>query len=351
MNRDEITVEVRDKDLNRIDVVNPITAMFAPRHLGVGAWELTVPADDRLAAALRAKGSGIVVTGPWGTFAGPRTGWELKQSSSDPVGTLTVYGEDDNCLIAGHLVYPDPVHAANAQEAGYYTVTENAETLMHQLVNVNLGPSAHTDRKAALEDAIVMGTNLARGGNYALNARFSKLSDVLAAIGQAHHLGYRVTQDDDELVFETYEVQDRSALIRLNVWNGSLSNAEAEETTARITAALVAGQGEGEARTIRVTRDLTAEADLGRVIESFRDRRDTDDADILDQAGAEDISDNAGSVTIKTIPTDAMSMRYGADWREGDLIAVGDDEHKETVTGAVIRLTRTSALIAAKIGR
>ena len=93
MNVSELTVEVRDKNLNRLGQVlhGELTLQGAEQFNNVGTWTLEIPYDHPLAPALRAPGGGIIVTGPNDVlFSGPMIDYASISSKSDPSGTLTM---------------------------------------------------------------------------------------------------------------------------------------------------------------------------------------------------------------------------------------------------------------------
>jgi len=324
---DDLTVEVRDKSLNRVGQLlgaEVLGAKFIVRHNNVGYWFVKLPASSPLVGSLRTPGFGLVVTGPGGVIiSGPTISAELVQTQDDLQGVWFIGGRDDSRVLEERLAYPQPGNADVAtQNVSNDVRTGASETVMKAYVDANLvsGPAVR---------AVAFLTVAADGGLGATvrgNARFSNLQTLLYDLAQSGGLGYTVAQVGSELVFDVYSPVDRSATIRLDVENGKLSSSKYAYEAPALTRAIVAGAGEAVDRLFieSVTSDsVAAEGTWGRRIESFVDDRGTDDAAQLAQAGFEALVDNGKTrVVMEVNPSDTNTMLYGSDWGLGDTITV-----------------------------
>jgi len=324
---DDLTVEVRDKSLNRVGQLlgaEVVGAKFIVRHNNVGYWFVKLPASSPLVGSLRTPGFGLVVTGPGGVIiSGPTISAELVQTQDDLQGVWFIGGRDDSRVLEERLAYPQPGNADVAtQNVSNDVRTGASETVMKAYVDANLvsGPAVR---------AVAFLTVAADGGLGATvrgNARFSNLQTLLYDLAQSGGLGYTVAQVGSELVFDVYSPVDRSATIRLDVENGKLSSSKYAYEAPALTRAIVAGAGEAVDRLFieSVTSDsVAAEGTWGRRIESFVDDRGTDDAAQLAQAGFEALVDNGKTrVVMEVNPSDTNTMLYGSDWGLGDTITV-----------------------------
>ena len=324
---DDLTIEVRDKSLNRVGQLlgaDVVGAKFIVRHNNVGYWFVKLPASSPLVGSLRTPGFGLVVTGPGGVIiSGPTISAELVQTQDDLQGVWFIGGRDDSRIFEERLAYPQPGNADVAtQNVSNDVRTGASETVMKAYVNANLvsGPAVR---------AVAFLTVAADGGLGATvrgNARFSNLQTLLYDLAQSGGLGYTVAQVGSELVFDVYSPVDRSATIRLDVENGKLSSSKYAYEAPALTRAIVAGAGEAVDRLFieSVTSDsVAAEGTWGRRIESFVDQRGTDDATQLAQAGFEALVDNGKTrVVMEVNPSDTNTMLYGSDWGLGDTITV-----------------------------
>lgn len=360
MRIEDLTIEVRDKTLKRVGKVpsSMVKLTATPVHNGVGSWSLTLPAEHALAAALRVPGAGVIITGPTDVIAsGPTTSPSLTAGADDPEGLVTVSGLTDDVLLADALAWPQPSNANVAtQSAGYDNRAGVAETVMRAYVNANIGPGAPAARRGLLAQRLTLAANLGRGPTVVKSARFPTLGELLSEIAAYAGLGFRIVQRGDVLVFEVYEVTDRTKFIRLDIHNGGLSSQTVEVSPPGVTRAIVAGQGKAAERTLlsRSTTDSTAaEGAWGRRIEVFKDQRNTDDLTELQQAGDEILADKGFTATnVKAIPAESTTMLYGWDYREGDrvTVVVEGQETTSTVTQATIMADSDGVLVGVGIG-
>lgn len=358
MRLDDLTVEVRDKNLTRVGLIRPEELILSVDSLAnnVGTWQLTLPVEHSLALPLSSPGAGLIVTlGNDVLMSGPMTTPTRTATSADPAGTLTVQGVSDDITLADALAFPQPSNADPAtQTVNNDARTGPAETLMHAYVTANIGPSAPAARRNA---RLVMGPNLARGASIHKVARFIVLGTLLEQLATPAGLGFRVVQRGSNLQFETYQVADRTKTIRLDVYNNSLSSQKVAVSAPSVTWALVAGQGEGTARQMYVrtnTEATAAQAAWGRRIERFIDQRQTDDVDALKQAGDEALADGGFTgVNVQVVAMDDATMVYGRDWFLGDrvTVVVGTGEVTSNVTGFRLRADRSGVRLGALLGK
>ncbi len=103
MRVDDITVEVRDKDLERVGQLSGtdiVGAEFILRHNQVGAWKVKLHATSPMADLLRTPGYGLIVTGPSGVImSGPMLSAALEQTQDDAEGSWTIEGVDDSVIL------------------------------------------------------------------------------------------------------------------------------------------------------------------------------------------------------------------------------------------------------------
>lgn len=358
MQLSDITVEVRDKNLTRIGMIRPeeLDLELSDLHNNVGSWRLRLGAEHPLAGALRQPGSGIVVTGRDGTeiFSGPMVKQENAATADDPAGTITFEGVSDSVVLADHLAFPDPTNIDPTTQTRSHDVrTGPTETLMHAYVNANIGPGAPAARRKA---NLVMGVDLGRGTLTTKSARFKVLGTLLEELAVVDNLGFRVIQRGNQLAFETYQVQDRSAEIRLDVYNNTLAGHRVAISPPGATQVIVAGQDEGVDRQFRwlnTPESVAAEIEWGRRIERFVDQRQTDNVDELDQAGMEVLTkEGFSTLAVQAVPMEDSAMEFGRDWYLGDRITVvvEGQELSSTVTGLVIKANREGFRVGALIG-
>ncbi|MFF4054608.1 siphovirus ReqiPepy6 Gp37-like family protein [Streptomyces sp. NPDC001708] len=353
----DITVEVRDKTLARRGIIRPeeLQLQLADTFNNIGSWSLALASEHPLCDTLRTPGSGIIVTGPDDVLmSGPMVKSEFASTPTDPDGTVAFEGVSDTVCLADALAFPQPSNPNGATQTAAHDVrTGRAETVMHAYVNANIGPSAPAARRKA---GLIMGTDGARGPIINQSARFPVLGNLLTEIALLGQLGFRVVQRGANLVFETYQITDRTAFVRLDVRNGTLSGQKVAISPPGVTRAIVAGQGELTERQflqIDSPESIAAEADWGRRIEQFVDQRNTDDWTELQQAGTEAIAD-AGftAINVQVVPMEDSAARFGKEWGLGDalVVIVDDQELRSTVTGYVLKADSGGFKLGAVLG-
>jgi hypothetical protein len=353
----DITVEVRDKGLVRRGIIRPeeLALELTDNFNNLGSWSLSLASEHPLCDTLRTPGSGIIVTGPSDVLlSGPMVSSEFASTPTDPDGTVSFTGVSDTVCLADALAFPQPSNADGASQTEAHDVrTGRVETVMHAYVNANIGPTAPAARR---KTGLIMGTDLARGPIISQSARFPVLGNLLTEIALLGSLGFRVVQRGSNLVFETYAITDRTAFVRLDVRNGTLSGQKVGISPPGVTRAIVAGQGDlTERQFLQVdnAESIAAEADWGRRIEQFVDQRNTNDWTELQQAGDEALVDSGfTAINVQVVPMEDSQARFGKEWGLGDslVVIVDDQELKSTVTGYVLKADRDGFKLGALLG-
>lgn len=341
MDLNDLIVEVRDKNLVRQGLILPEDLNLQATDLfnNVGTWKLDLPYEHPMTPFLRTPGAGLIITMPNDlVFSGPVVAPTVRTSQSDPKGTVTFEGVSDDVVLADYLAWPDPSNVdPTAQTVAYDVRTGNAEFLLHEYVNANLGPGAPVARQ---KSGLTLGTDLNRGTATKYAARFEKLGQVLANIAAtAPGLGFRVVQRGNGLVFETYMAEDKSDVVRLDIYNRTTQSQEVAVSAPTATKVIIGGSGEATDRNFYLgtsTEADTAESDWGRRIERFVDQRQSDDATEYATTAGQILNDEGKTIVgAKMTPGDDTTMTFGSDWAPGDYIGIvfADGEAQAVVTG------------------
>lgn len=357
---EELTVEVRDADLNLVGQVPPenlVDALFINRFNNAGTWQLSFPYGDPLGDLLRTPGYGIrVLMSPDNEtlISGPTLSAKLTQTPEDLAGRWLIEGASDDIVLQERLAYPDPSEDdVTAQTVSHDRRSDEAETVMKGYVEDNMGPSAPAVRQVP---NLVVAVDTELGPVIDTSARFIKIQELLYGVAESAGLGYEVKQVDDELVFDVYEPVDRSATIRMDIENNQLSSVNYGYGAPGKTRAIVAGQGEAVERLFLErtnTESLNAETLWSRRIEVFQDARQAESTDELAQAGDESLAEDGKTVvSLEVTPSDDIQMRYGRDWFLGDVVTVvsGLIETTATVTEVGISVKPDGVRVGALVG-
>lgn len=357
MRLEDITVEVRDKSLTRRGLVRPeeLRLELTDNFNNVGEWKLTLAAENPLAGVLRTPGAGVIITGPTDILmSGPMVKAEFAATQEDPGGSITFEGVSDTVCLADALAFPDPTNPNGASQTKAHDVRQGpAEDVMHSFVMANIGPTAPIERR---KPHLAASASAGRGPAVIKSARFPVLGNLLAELALLGKLGFRVVQRGSSLVFETYEITDRTALIRLDVQNGSLAGQRVAISPPGVTRAVVAGQGELVKRQflqVQTPESVAAEADWGRRIEQFIDQRQTDKWEELQQAGDEAMETSGfTAVNVQVVPMEDGAMRFGLDWGLGDKVSVvvEGQELTSNATGMVMKIDSDGFRVGVLLG-
>lgn len=358
MRLDDLTIEVRDADLQRVGQLTPDNLVGFSAVLmknAVGSWKVTLPVGYALAEALRTPGSGIIVTAAGQTLiSGPTMSILTNRSQADPAGTYEISGVDDSVVLSERLAYPTPTTADVTLQTDAYDVrTGAAETVIKEYVDANIGPSAPAARRIA---SLTVQASSGLGATVNGSARFESLQDLLAGFADLSGLGFTIEQVGDVLQFQVYEPVDRSAYVRLDLDNGRLTRSDYAYSTPKLTRAIVGGQGEGSLRDFieRTSADsLDAETLWGRRIEQFVDYRSATDVAELEQSGDKELVTNGKTfVSVDVLPSDDQTMLFGVDWNLGDrvTVVVGSTELVAVVEKVALLISEDGVRLGATVG-
>jgi hypothetical protein len=353
----DITVEVRDANLERVGQIterNLVGLEVVARFNAVGAWRITLPAGDPMADALRAPGSGIIVTGSSGVLlSGPTISAKSVKTAENPEGEWEITGADDTSVLGHRVAYPTPATDDLSLQSDFDVRTGPAESVMKAYVEANLGDDAPVSRQVT---GLTVEADQARGETVTGRARFQPIGELLTQLAITSGLGFDVAQNDGGLEFKVYEPVDRSLSIRMDIDNNRLTKSEYSYTAPQATRVIVAGQGTGADRTlVEVVSDASEDAETlwAKRIELFKDSRNTSDLGELEQAGTEILADKGYTVeAVSVTPTDDEVMSYPADWGLGDKVSVviGDITVTQVVTEVAIVITEEGIKVGATVG-
>lgn len=368
----ELTVEVRGRALDGSGTVLDRQGQILTRDLnlnaklrwcGVGEWTVILPGNHPMVPYLMQPGSGLIVSDSLGVvFSGPTLAPNRKRNVESPGGMLTFKGVTDEIHLQDALAYPDPQGSSDPtlQTDANDVRVGTTEDLLRQYVAYNITyDQALPGRVRGFRQYIdLAGTSLGRGVVTSRSPRYQNLLELLQGLAVEATLGFRMVQQDDKILFEIVPVRDLRGTIRLDVNTGTITSEEVEIQGPALTYPIIAGQGEGVDRTMRVVRNtevIDAESTWSRVIEGFFDRRDTNDPVELDAKGVEELANAAGGTSAKIVPSDDQTMQYRKDWNVGDWITVvvsgvEDPEKWSVATEVVILADDTKTAVGLGVG-
>ena len=302
-----------DPDRVRRGQLQALECTVVVRDADVGTFTLTVP-DDELAGRMRDGWRVLIQDGEETILSGPVE--EVAPNVADR--TVEFTGVSDLVHVADRLVYPNPALPGASQTSdAYYKRSGPAETVIRDMVHANAGAGAITARRV---DGFTVASSQGRGSTVSTNLRYKNLLEEARALGRLGGVTFDAVQEQDaRIVFRFRVPVDRSRSVRFTDRNGGVTDGSYSLAAPTATVVLVAGQGEGTARNIIERSRATT---WGRRVESFKDQRDTDDADELEQSAIEQLDDGEAGAGASFTVAESPGLIYGVDYRLGDTVSV-----------------------------
>src|SRR5699024_7654397 len=167
-----------------------------------------------------------------------------------------------------------------------------------------------------------------RGSRVTTNLRYMNLLEESRKLARLGGVRFDAVQEEDSrIVFRFRVPRDRSRSVRFTDRNGGVTDGSYSLAAPTATVVLVAGQGEGTARNIIERSRATT---WGRRVEAFKDQRDTDEADELEQSAIEQLDEGEAGAGASFTVAESPGLVCGVDYRRGD-------------TGSVVLCASTSS--------
>lgn len=332
-------------DLTRVGMIPLLSGSAVIRNNDTSTFALDVDGDNPLVnyepgwhVAVFEDGAQII--------AGRILGDELNGTTD---GTdLTLTGESHIGYLSQMITLPTPSSAADKQDQdAYYTAKGASETLIADLVRTHVGQDAQT----AWQTPIVVDASQGRGSTASLNSRFKNLLEEVQATATVGQTTFRTWMDGNTIRFSQGVGRDLSRAVRFSQTNGAVGEYTLTRAAPTVTSVLVAGQGEGTARTLQLVNGNAN--DWGVRALQFQDRRDTDDADELTTAGTETLADGQETASITLNVNETPGLIYGVDYTVGDTVTVQLKDGAtitDTVQQAAIEWSENGRAVTLQVG-
>lgn len=241
------------------------------------------------------------------------------ETNSSGVKDVELHFECHLSYVHGMVTVPSPNRALTSQTArAYYRESGPAETVIKDAVRTHVGQDARAENR----NPIIVDLSEGRGKNVTINSRFQNLLEELQDVAKNSGVVFfsYLDHETSEIRFGVREPNDYTRSIRLREDNGSLGNISYSLEAPTASRVLVAGQGEGTDRMLRLVESDQTDWEVKTLL--FQDRRDTEEADELIEAGEDTLADHVAKQSV-TIDTETLAgLKYGRDFRVGDLITV-----------------------------
>lgn len=309
-----LTVWAVDPDRVRRGQMVPLDCTVVLRDADTGTFTVTVP-DDDLAGRVRDGWRVLIQEDGVTVVSGPVE--EVAPDLADQ--SVTFAGVSDLVHLDDKLVLPDPGRAPGAQTAdAYYKRSGAAETVIRDMVHANAGTGIHSSRERY--PGFTVTSSQGRGSSVTTNLRYKNLLEESRKLARLGGVTFDAVQEEDSRIVLRFRVpRDRSRAVRFTDRNGGVTDGSYSLAAPTATTVLVAGQGEGADRNIIVrSRDTT----WGRSIERFKDQRDTDEADELEQSATEQLDEGQAGAGASFTAVEAPGLVCGIDYELGDTVTV-----------------------------
>ncbi|MFD7257177.1 siphovirus ReqiPepy6 Gp37-like family protein [Streptomyces sp. NPDC059874] len=275
-------VEVFDKNMKRVGEIDQwISLDFTVRFSQEGSWQILIK-DGTPQSDMIEKGGGVVI---WQDgVADPVLSGQVdvyqkywtKVQHTGP-GSLYIGGKCHNQLAYSRLAFPSPTIPVPQQWQGWNTrgAAGAASLAMWWELEHALGSSALTDRRMP---HVNTGSNPDPeiGQEVSDTLRYDVIGTKLEEWCKPKSIGYRFIYNPtyQRVDLKLYKPRDRSKSIRFSTDLGNLREYIYTLNAPKVTRVIVACQGQGKERYISQKIDTATEAEWGRSIEGFVDRRD-----------------------------------------------------------------------------
>jgi microcystin-dependent protein len=290
----------------------------------VGTWALETSADS-VEARLLTKSGGIIVTRELNNVERTIFSGFVWTEYGFTATTFRAAGYSDDALL-WQPARPTPSLPFAPWPDQYDVRTGTASTIMRQLVDANLGPSAPVPWKV---DALTLAPDPLLGNTITARANLQPIITVLAELAitpYAGGLGFRVIQSDvaaNSVAFEVYAPEDKSADAMFSIELGTAQDYDDTESAPEANHVIVmGGDGLGNQRTITEAADSASIAEWGRRIATVIDMRGTTDTSELLIRAAEEIAKVSTLRRVAVTPFEVPSLQYGLDYDLGTLVTV-----------------------------
>lgn len=242
---------------------------------------------------------------------------------------LVVKGLELKSYLARWLVFP-PTGYAN------YRVNSNVETIMKEYVTATLARKGITN--------IVVAENFNRGIITVYQSRYKNLADELEKLSLASNLGWDIALDLDNKRFIFDVVEGRDVTVNQDLLPPAIfaieydNIAEQQLIDSKLdyrNTAIVAGQGEGVDRTIKIVGDSEGLDSF----ETFIDARDIENDNDLPSRGEQKLSETQEVLTFDSRVLTDKNLTYEEDFKLGDVVTIQNNQWNITTDRRITEVT------------
>lgn len=279
-------------------VGNPSVITGGVRHGLVSTVSFTVAADHENVPDLLAPGARVELYREDEYQVG---GWVAQADGTFAVARqLTFNIVDFYTILSDWTAWPKPGSPLTGQNVAYRTITGPAETVAKTVL---------VENAVRLGYPLTAAPNLGRGKVGTYSFRFHPIYDRLFPAFDQSGLGLTIRQGVGGLVVDCYEQGEYD--MTLSQESGTIMGGSYSLQAPTATRVVVGGQGEGVLREFKGYPDLPREAAWGRIVEVFRDARDSESGDVYKERADETLAEGAARASLSLQLTETEHFRYG----------------------------------------
>lgn len=310
-------VYIRSKDGTLTGRINEYIRLHIIMTLNdPGSWDMNSRSQQKCPFA---PGDGIIVVRNGAFFyGGVVTEITDDYDATAKLHNWQVQGKGDLEYLNRRICYVNP-GSSSPTSAAHYTETGNLSVIVRDLIRLNLGPDALTERQEPVVKDYQQGYV---GPVISVSLRFQNLLNAVVAFVSGNGWNIRPNWDDasSKVYYDIIQGRDLTANI---VFTEQLSNITGAEYLANAPEGnwiLAGGTGELTQRSFATAQDDTSISDWGRV-EYFQDARNQDVlAGYVDEVLAKKTADTLGYGC--TASNDDLTPQFGTDYTLGDIVAM-----------------------------
>lgn len=301
---------VLDKNYQRIGIIDTFTSlMWCKRYYEIGGLDLQIEATEEKLALLE-MGNYIVREDDDCVFRIESREIETKDNGEN---FIIIGGVDCKAILSQRIIEKTVSCRGLVRDYISQMIIEN---VISPVLTARRIPNFQIVDNELITDVIIQQTT------------YNIISDKITELCRAFLLGWRVYLEDGIFKFTLYKGEDKSHRVEFSIDNDNLiSTKTIDDSTEFKNSALIAGEGEGEAR---ATVWIGGEYGLDRY-ETFIDESSSSDGmeqiqylNQLKSKGFEELAKNHRVLTFEG-EIDASNSRYKIDYDLGDVIKIKNE--------------------------
>ncbi|MCQ9367333.1 siphovirus ReqiPepy6 Gp37-like family protein [Brevibacterium sp. 91QC2O2] len=239
---------------------------------------------------------------------------KISVTSQNGVHDLVISGQSHLRWVRDMITLPTPSRPVDQQtDTANYKVKGTAGQVIYDMLRTHIGQTARDENRRPI--TITRGPD---GAQTLVDSRFQNLLDETRAI--LGTLRLTTWMEGSQIHAGAIATRNLTRSVRLSEASAGLTGYTYELEAPTVTRVLVAGQGVGAARTMKLHTGNPNE--WGVNVLQFQDRRDTDDADELEKAGTDTLTEGQEKASITLETTDTIGKRFARDFDLGDTVTV-----------------------------